>query len=361
MQRRPSTILAAAGVFLLAAMLVHLVLQTRPRQLAYQPREVMGTHCLLMAAGSRRRVDLKKALKAAEAELRRVEALMSVYLADSQLSRLNSAPSAEAVELAPELIGLLRRSRELTDRTRGAFDVTCLPIIRLRKAAAESNSDPDDQARGKALALAGWRHFRLAGDSVTKLEAKAGIDLGAVAKGYGVDRAVEALKQAGASGALVEVGGDIRCFGTTAWKEPWPVRLQSPFGEDLLLTLSLTDKAVATSGDYRRFTIVEGKRYSHVVDPRTARPVEGSSSVTVIADDATTADAWATALSVLGQGGLELAEAEGLEVLMILGPPDDCRVVLTPGFRRFVSEGWPVRAATAPAATDTRPGAGNSP
>ncbi len=341
--------LAAAGVFLLAAMLVHLVLQSRPRQLVYQLREVMGTHCLLMAAGSRRQADLKKAMKAAEEELRRVEALMSVYLADSQLSRLNSAPSAEAVELAPELIDLLRRSRELTDRTRGAFDVTCLPIIRLRKAAAESNSNPDDQARGKALALTGWQHFRLAGNSVTKLETKAGIDLGAVAKGYGVDRAVEALKQAGASGALVEVGGDIRCFGTTAWKEPWPVRLQSPFEEELLLTLSLTDKAVATSGDYRRFSVIEGRRYSHIVDPRTGRPVAESSSVTVIADDAATADAWATALSVLGQAGLELAKAEGLEVLMILGPPADCRVVSTPGFSRFVSEGWPVRLATAPA------------
>ena len=341
--------LAAAGVFLLAAMLVHLVLQSRPRQFGYEPPAVMGTDCLLVAAGSRRRVDLKKALNAAEAELRRVEALMSVHLAESQLSRINAAPAGEAVEICTELLDLLLRSRELTGRTRGTFNVTCLPSIRLWKGAAKSKKNPDDRSRSQAVALTGWRHFRLVGNSVTKLDTKAGIDLGGIAKGYGVDRAVEVLKKAGASGALVDVGGDVRCFGTTAWKEPWTVHVQNPFEEEMLLSLSLTDKAVATSGDYRRFSVIEGRRYSHIVDPRTGRPVADSSSVTVIADDAATADAWATALSVLGQAGLELAKAEGLEVLMILGPPADCRVVSTPGFSRFVSEGWPVRLTTAPA------------
>ena len=313
------------------------------RQRSQEPALVMGTTCRLIAVAPAGDRELGRALRAAESELRRVEALMSTRLANSALARLNAAPPGRPVPIPRELAGLLARSRELAGETRGAFDVTCRPILRVWKSGAQAGQAPSAEAMTEALARTGWEHFELSDAGVTKDIAAAEIDLGGIAKGYGIDRAAAALRRAGATGGLVDVGGDVYCFGRPAAGGSWRVGVQDPFSDELALVLSPVDKAVATSGDYERFSIIDGKRYSHIVNPRTGRPVEGASSVTVIADDATTADAWATALSVLGPDGLDLAAARGMEALMILGGPENYRIFYTPGFRDHVAEGWPVR------------------
>jgi thiamine biosynthesis lipoprotein len=142
------------------------------------------------------------------------------------------------------------------------------------------------------------------------------LDLGGIAKGYGIDKAIEATKKTGAIGAMVDIGGDVRCFGMPAkGKNHWLVGLQDPnlsagvTGIDLVLTLRITDGAVATSGDYQQFVIIDGKEYSHIIDRQTGTSSEGLSSVTIITDNATDADALATAVSVMGvDKGLALIE-----------------------------------------------------
>jgi len=143
------------------------------------------------------------------------------------------------------------------------------------------------------------------------------LDLGGIAKGYAVDKAIEAMKRCGATGAMVDIGGDIRCFGTPPkGKTHWLIGVQDPnaakegIGWDgLVLALKIADAAIATSGDYQQFVLIEGRRRSHIINRKTGTSAEGLSSVTVIADNATDADALATAVSVMGaEGGLALIE-----------------------------------------------------
>jgi thiamine biosynthesis lipoprotein len=365
LRRLMTTLLVLMAVSLAAALAWKLLPRTRREVL--RPVGVMGTETRLVAVGPDRPA-LRSALRSAEAALRRVEVMMSEKLDRSQLLAVNSDRTGRPVEVAPELLGLLRASRELTEATGGAFDPTCRPILRTWAAAARAGEFPPDRALAEALAATGWEHFELTGDppTVARLHPGASIDLGGIAKGRGIDRAVEALRRGGATGGLVDVGGDIRCFGRSERGRPWRVTLQDPFASAgrAVLLLELTDRAVATSGDYRRYSTIARRRISHIVDPRTGRPVEGASSVTVLAPDATTADAWATGLSVLGPDGIPLAERAGLEVLMITGPPERAAVHFSEGFARHVAAGWPPRVTPTgrrdrPAAkmTRTRPSA----
>ena len=137
------------------------------------------------------------------------------------------------------------------------------------------------------------------------------LDLGGIAKGYAIDKAIEILKDAGIKGAMVDIGGDLRCFGKSANdKKHWLIGLQDPAAEgEILMKLNMDDMAVATSGDYRRFVMIEDQKHSHIVNPATADSAQDLSSVTIIAPAAMAADALATAVTVLGSDkGLELIE-----------------------------------------------------
>ncbi|MCK4602007.1 MAG: FAD:protein FMN transferase, partial [Phycisphaerae bacterium] len=174
-------------------------------------------------------------------------------------------------------------------------------------------------------------------DGVIKTTDTASLDLGGVAKGYGIDRAVEAMIQAGCRGGLIDVGGDIRCFGRSAWT----VAVRDPFGRtEPVAVLRLRGGAVCTSGNYERYYEIAGRRYSHIIDPRTGRPVDFAPSVTVVAPAAMTADAWATALSVLGVDGLALlGEDSGIEAMIVVGTPDSFEVYGTKGFEDLTVPG----------------------
>ena len=158
------------------------------------------------------------------------------------------------------------------------------------------------------------------------------LDLGGIAKGYAIDKAIEAMKRCGATGAMVDIGGDIRCFGAPLKdKDHWLIGLQDPNsavegigGGELLLKLKLIDGAIATSGDYQQFVLIEGKRHSHIMDRKTGTSAKGLSSVTIIADNATDADALATAVSVMGaEKGLVLIEKiPQTEAILITSQPN---------------------------------------
>jgi thiamine biosynthesis lipoprotein len=304
-----------------------------PGRTAYvrHPQRIMGTSCTLVAvAETRNEARVVGSLDAAEAVLREVEGDLSTWLEESEISRLNVAEVNTEVPLSPGSVEVLRAAREAFAQTAGAFDVTCRPLIELWKEAGTRGRLPADPELAGSRAASNWDLLDLTGAGVIKRDARVRVDLGGIAKGYGVDRAAEELRCAGAVGGLVDVGGDLICIGLPPDGRYWAVEVKNPFGGDPLGQLQLRDRAVCTSGNYARFTTIAGQRYSHIIDPRTGRPVEGIPSVTVVAHSAMEADIWATALSVLGPDGFDRLP-NGIEALMVVGTEDDYEIICTHG------------------------------
>ena len=318
----------------------------RPKTLveATAPRGIMGTECMLrVVVPAGERATAARALKRAEDALRRVEARMSTWLADSEVSQLNGAPPGK-IEPSEPLMAVLRAAKRMAGQTDGAFDATAGPLFDLWKHAGRTGRLPAPEQLTEARRGSGWQHFELLPDGVRKLEQSARVDLDGIAKGYAIDRASEAMRNAGAIGGLVNVGGDIRCFGVSPDGKGWLIGIRDPFSEARRAwkRLRIPAGAVCTSGNYARPIEIDGRRYSHIIDPRTLRPADMSPSVTVIAPDTMTADAWATALSVLGPDGLErLPEDPHIDVMFVTGTPESPQIVQTPTFARYLASETP--------------------
>ncbi len=345
-------------ILLIAALLAILAVGTRqilrdanrPVLVPHEPWKLMGTRTELFVVVARRHAPLARAtLARTEHRLRDIEAAMSVHLDASPISLLNAAGADEPVELPESLVALLKRAGELEAETDGAFDATCRPVLNLWKAAAKTDREPTDDDIARARKLMGMRRLTIDGTRVVKSVAGLQVDLGGLAKGWAVDEAFTAIGAAlDADGVLVNIGGDLRCIGVNRYGKPWGIGIQHPFiTGGTCGRMTLTDAAVATSGDYERFVEINGRRYSHILDPRTGRPVESTPSVTVVSlpangrpPSAAEADAWATALSVLGPDGLKkLAGRPDLEAMIVTGVPGESRIHMTAGFRRLLAEG----------------------
>jgi FAD:protein FMN transferase len=302
---------------------------------------IMGTDTELTAvAAGHQKTKALAALQKAEQALRDVEVKMSSWLEASELSQFNVAQAGQAAKLSETTLGLLRLSKQIAEQTDGAFDVTCRPILLTWAAAREAKQLPGDKDIALAISKCGWDKIRLQADSAIKTVDGACVDLGGIAKGFGIDQAAESLEKSGMLGAMVNVGGDVRCFGQRPNGGKWRIGVRSPFdGDPTFGIIEISSGSVCTSGNYERFFTIGDKRYSHIVDPRTGRPVDTAPSVTVVAPTATIADAWATALSVLGEAGLELInENSGIEAMLVIGGPKDYRLVMTPGFDKLLDK-----------------------
>ena len=299
-----------------------------------RPARIMGTESLLTAVVRKGQSALaQEALRAAETEIRHIETIASVYIVTSEISRLNAAAANEVVPLSSAALEMLTLARQMASQTGSAFDVTCRPMLQLWKEAAGQGRLPRPEERRRARETSRWEQFRLLPGGAVKSSASAEIDLGGIAKGFGIDRAVESLAASGCQGGMVNVGGDLRCFGTPQSGETFQVHLRNPFGKGDWATLSVVDRAVCTSGTYARYVTVDGKRYSHILDPLTGIPADFVPSVTVLASSAAAADAWATALSVLGPPGLALLPQDGtVDAILVVGTPDSHTIHATPGF-----------------------------
>jgi thiamine biosynthesis lipoprotein len=260
--------------------------------------------------------DAGAAMQAAFAEIARIESVMSEWQPQSELSKWNAAAGGEPVALSPELFTVLKRSREISEITGGAFDVTFYGVGQLWKFDRGAKP-PSAEAIAAKLGLVGWRDIELHDDGRGRL-ARPGmkVGLGATAKGYAVDRASAVLRDRGFANHVVEGGGDTYVSGTKNGK-PWMVGVQNPGAKlqregglqpqqkpsVVLGALPSSDRSVVTSGDYERFFEYEGRRYAHILDPRTGWPVDASrspQSVTLVAANATDADAYCTAVAVMG-------------------------------------------------------------
>jgi thiamine biosynthesis lipoprotein len=238
---------------------------------------------------------------------------------------------------------VLDRARRYRKATDGAFDATVRPILNVWKRAAKAGRMPAEEELAEAARLTGAGVLKITDQGASKSDPRVQVDLGGIAKGVGIDRALEAMIAAGCKGAMVEVGGDVRVHGDRGDGGKWRILVRSPFAPGDargLGILEVESGAVCTSGNYFRFFRIGEKKFSHIVDPRTGRPVDSAPSVTVLASTAEQADAWATALSVLGPEGLKLLkEHAGIEALVITGGPDDYKAHATPGFAAVLAEG----------------------
>ncbi len=279
---------------------------------------IMGTFSRAVAIASSEKAG-HTAIAAAFDEQRRVDELMSYHNPDSELNVVNREAYERAVEVEEATFEVLERALHFSELSGGAFDVTIGALGEMWRRAAATDTVPTDAEITQAKSRVGYDKLRLDPTTRTVRFAVEGmkIDLGGIAKGFAIDKAVEAMKAAGAVGGMIDIGGDIRCFGRPPeGQQTWRVGLQDPnvAPDDMatgkpLFVLKVLDRAVTTSGDYRRFATVKGRRQSHIMDTRSGRGADALASVTIIAPDATSADALATAVSVLGlENGLALIE-----------------------------------------------------
>ena len=291
-------------------------------------RLVMGTFARIVVIAEDFNT-AKKCIETALAEIHKVDDLMSDYKSDSEISLINKDAAKTAVHLSKATYEVLQRSIEFSKLTDGAFDVTVGPLVDLFHTAEKKQVAPTKEQISQAKSKVGFEKLKLDDKSKTVQFAIEGmrLDLGGIAKGYAIDKAVEALQTSGAIGGMVDLGGDIRCFGAPPkGRNHWLIGVQNPnLDEDiaernLVLKLKLANGASATSGDYQQFVLIEGRRYSHIIDRKTGASAQGLSSVTIIADNATDADVLATAVSVMGaEKGLELIESTSdTEAILIL-------------------------------------------
>ena len=334
-----------AGIVVLVAVGFLLVQGSDPLlfMLVDRPQAVMGTTCELRVVVPANRMDLADdALAAAEVALRNVEMRMSRHLKTSDVSRVNAAKAGEPVEISRETIEVLTLAQKLADETDGAFDVTYAPVFGLWARSAKAGRLPTMGELKKAREVCGWGNFRITGNTVTKHQDRSMIDLGGIAKGYGIDLAVRAMTARKVTGGLINVGGDIRCFGRSPDGKGWPIKILDPFhprGEKYLGRIVVKEGAACTSGNYERFVEIGGKRYNHILDPRTVKPAALTPSVTVLAPTATVADAWATALSVLGTDGFKtIPPQQHIEAMIVLGTAEDYTTPATPLFEKMLEK-----------------------
>ena len=298
----------------------------------------MGTRwrvCLVAGA----RVELQPLHDAVQATLDLVVAQMSTWEADSDITRYNRAEAGSWQVLPRPFFDVLRCALEVAEASGGAYDPTIGPLVDLWGFGAGSRGHriPEADEIEAARARTGWRKLALRDAPPAALQAgNVALDVSAIAKGHGVDAVVTRLRDEGIAGALVDVGGELAGYGRKPDGAPWRVLVEtSPEADDAdPCVLSLDGSAVATSGvRWHRFEH-DGRSYAHTLDPRSGAPVEdAAAAVTVVADDAMHADAWATALTVMGvDEGFTFAQARGLAARFVPGSTDAGDVRMTAAF-----------------------------
>lgn len=310
-------------------------------------RVVMGTfsRVVVIARGEKA---AQRCLEAAFEVQDRIESLLSDYQDDSELSKVNREAARGPVAVSEMTFEVLQRSVHFSKLSEGAFDVTVGPWVDLWHKAGRTNQPPTEEALAETRRKVGFDKLILDEKDRTVRFAVEGmrIDLGGIGKGYAVDRAVEAMQKQGAVGGMIDLGGNIRCFGRPPQGQThWRIGLQDPnVAPDALdpskplLILALTSESVATSGDYRRFVKVQGQKQSHIIDTATGKGANKLVSDTIIAADATTADALSTVVNVLGrEKGLALIERLPSTAAILIPAEQGGSLVYSSGAKAYIA------------------------
>lgn len=292
--------------------------------------ETMGTtyHVTLVAnEGQPLRIDSAAIQSAVDAELKQFNQQMSTYIPDSELMLLNAAYINEWHSVSQPLYDVLNLSQMISERSGGAFDITVGPLVNLWGFGPDKHEDevPNAETIDEIRAIMGYQKLEL-DERQARKTADIKIDLSAIAKGYGVDKIADLIVHAGINNYMIEIGGEIRVGGVNAQGSSWRIAIEQPSlsQQGVHKIVELSDVGMATSGDYRNYFEKDGKRFSHTINPVSGYPIEHALvSVTVIAKTAAEADAWATAINVLGpEKGMEVANREQLAAYMIVKESD---------------------------------------
>jgi thiamine biosynthesis lipoprotein len=267
-----------------------------------QARYMMGTVVEIAVATADKQI-ADRAMAYGFQALQQVDQCMSIYQPTSELSRINRRAAHTWVHTDPDILTVTAEALHMSRLSDGAIDITILPLMRLWGFVQQAGRVPTAAELQATLPLVSYRHVHLDRSRGAVHFARTGVelDLGGIAKGFAVDQAVAALVAHGANHALVNAGGDLFALGTATPENSWVVDIQHPHRADRsLATIRVHNRSVATSGNYEKYFEQHGKRYCHLIDPRTGYPVEAVASVTVLADTAMQADAISTAAFALG-------------------------------------------------------------
>ncbi|MHB1424451.1 MAG: FAD:protein FMN transferase [Gemmataceae bacterium] len=278
----------------------------------------------------------REAIQDAYARIASLNATMSDYDKASELMRLCAKAGGPPVPVSRELFFVLSRAQEVSRQSDGAFDATVGPLVKLWRQARKEHQLPAADKLAEARALVGWRNVRLDADkgTVQLLKADMQLDLGGIAKGYAADEALAVLKKHGIDRALAAAGGDIAVSGPPPDADGWKIAIARLPGEKDPGRLILHHAAVSTSGDAEQFVVIDGKRYSHIVDPRTGIGLVGRMSATVVARRGIDADSLTKVVAVLGpKKGIKIVESnEGVSARLVRKQGEDFEAIVSKNF-----------------------------
>ncbi|MBN2804092.1 MAG: FAD:protein FMN transferase [Deltaproteobacteria bacterium] len=317
---------------LAVALFVFAARDEKPQVLVFTGTTMTTGYSVKIVKNSFNADDKSRYEKLIKKELRFVNYHMSPYKKGGDIYRINDAKAGIPVKVLPQVIEILKYSQKISEMTGGAFDITVGPLIKLwgfydRK---ELKKEPDLKEIEAAKKQIGYSNIILneKENTVVKKVEGLSINLSAIAKGRAVDMVFTALEKVGLKNIMVEVGGEVRACGQNQKGSFWKIGIENPVDtleRQIVRVVSLKNSAIATSGDYRSYYFINNKRYSHTIDPVTGRPIEhGLASVSVISDDCMTADALATALTVMGsEKGMEFGKKHGLKLFFVNRDKDD--------------------------------------
>ena len=257
-----------------------------------------------------------------ENELMKVDQSLSPFNKTSIITKVNRNENVKVNDMFTEVFQL---AEKISQETNGAFDITVAPLVNTWGFGFKSGVDPDKQVIDSLRNLVGYQKVALVNGHIKKQNANTMLDCSAIAKGYGCDVVARLLKKKGIENFMVEIGGEVVTCGNSEKRVPWRIGVNKPTDDslntnnELQTVLNVTDKAMATSGNYRNFYYKNGKKYAHTIDPKTGYPVQHNIlSATVIADNCATADAYATSFMVMGMEGAQKILAKHPELLAYL-------------------------------------------
>ena len=314
-----------------------------PKQMRFSG-DTMGTTYSIALYSKDPRHTQAEIQKKVETVLAQVNAQMSTYDPDSELSRFNRHQSTQPVVISRALERVIGRALEIAEQTDGLLDVTVGPLVNLWGFGPQAKPEqvPTAEELEAVRDYVGYRKLRIENHQLTKAHPKVYVDLSTIAKGYGVDRVAYLLDDLEITQYLIEIGGEIRTRGGKPDGQPWRLAVEKPVSTERSIQeiVSFNEGALATSGDYRNFYEENGRRYSHIINPLTAEPIQHNLvSVSVYTDDCMSADAYATALLVMGtEQAKAFVQKHQLAALLVYKTDDGFGEWVSPAFEPLLSE-----------------------
>nr|WP_313790108.1 FAD:protein FMN transferase [Allomuricauda lutimaris] len=258
----------------------------------------------------------------AVSEIERIEKIISSWNKDSETSLVNKNAGIKPVKVSRELFNLIERSIKISEITDGAFDITYASMDEIWRFDGTMDKVPSEESIRKSVSKVGYKKIQLDHDNQTVFLPEKGmcIGFGAIGKGYAADRAKDLLVSKDVKGGIINASGDLTTWGTKVTGEKWLVGIANPLSKDKVFSwLPIIESSVATSGNYEKYIILDGEKYSHIIDPRTGYPTRGINSVSIFAKQAELCDAMATAVFIMGRDvGLHMInQIDGLEAVVI--------------------------------------------